>query len=400
MRSSNGLLILAALLVGCRSPGASDFTPTTADASRKHAAVPDDSPFEQPATRLAASEEEAAAHPEFAESANVTTALNVPKTAESKSKDIEGTDVIATVNGAPIFASDVLAPYEAKLEQFRDQAPPAEYRKLVASLIRRDLNQQVERQLLVEAMRATLDKEQMEGLDEQLERLFADETKRLQRQYGVHTKIELEQKLQELGTSLDKHNDNMAKQAMAMQYLQTKARASTHISRQEMLDYYREHQDAFRKTGRVKWQQIQVSHSKHGGKTESLETLDKAVEQLRQGKSFEEVARQYSDGPTATDGGTWEWTDVGSFADGRIERALFELPVGTISQVLADDNTFQIVRAAEREDGGPTPFEDVQEAIKRALRKKADAEATQRVLAELRKTAIIETVFEDEGPAK
>lgn len=49
------------------------------------------------------------------------------------------------------------------------------------------------------------------------------------------------------------------------------------------------------------------------------------------GRSFEEVAKGRSEGPTASSGGAFDWTSKGNLTSASLDEAIFSLPVGQLS---------------------------------------------------------------------
>lgn len=314
-------------------------------------------------------------------------------------EEIADSQVVATVNGAPIFAAEVLQPYRVQLDEARRKMPEAEYHRLRRHLIARDLSRRIERTLLIETLRETLAPEQVKQLQGQLELMFEREVERLKKQYQVNTKVGLERELRRRGDSLERIRDEVINNQMAREYLAAKAEVKQDITRRDMLEYYQQHLDEYATPARVKWRQIVVSFARHGGQDAARRVLDQAIVELEGGAEFADVARKYSDGPTAEDGGRWDWTQTGSLADEEIENALFSLPVGAISRVFTGEDNFQLVLVTEREAAGHTPFETLQDDIKRTLQEESQREATQKVMQELMETAVIRTIFDRRSDA-
>src|SRR5206468_1856648 len=86
------------------------------------------------------------------------------------------------------------------------------------------------------------------------------------------------------------------------------------------------------------------------------------------GTPLAEVAKVRSQGATAGKGGQWEWTAQGSLRSTVLDRAIFSLPVGAMSQIVEDDDGYHIVRVLQRKAGGRTPFLEAQVEIKKQLR--------------------------------
>lgn len=309
-------------------------------------------------------------------------------------ESLDGSQVVATVNGDPIFDSEVLERYGLQLDRAARELPPEQNQNLRKQLIQRDLQGYVDRKLLVQTLRSRLKKEQAEMLDGHLNGLFEKEVERLKGEMGVNTRYEVEQELAKQGTSLENLRNSFANQRMAMEYLGAKANDIPEPTRPELLKYYDENISEYTIPAQVKWQQIVVSYSKRGGKQSALRVLEKLIDELKAGADFAETARKYSDGVTAASGGEWDWTQKGSLADKRAEKALFELPEGTISQVFVGDKEYQLVHVVSRREQKLIPFTKVQTEIKDKIKKVKRQEATKKVLEELYANAVVETVFD------
>jgi parvulin-like peptidyl-prolyl isomerase len=309
-----------------------------------------------------------------------------------------GSQTVAVVNGTPILASDVLERYSAQLGQARDKATPEEFDKLRMQLIRRDLNGHIERTLLAQALRSTIPADRMSVLDEFIDKMFEERLAQLKAEAGVTSTVELDELLKKENTSVVNLKSTFATERLAMEYLASKSKVETRIGRRELLEYYEAHKDEdYFVPGRVRWQQIQLSYSKWGDKPETYGVLRKVIEELRAGADFGDVARRYSDGPRASEGGHWDWTQKGSLADKQVEQALFGLPVGRISQYLEGDSAIQIVKITARTEDAYKPFEDVQAEIKTKLEEEARRAAARQVIEELQQNAVVMTIFDHEG---
>jgi parvulin-like peptidyl-prolyl isomerase len=119
--------------------------------------------------------------------------------------------------------------------------------------------------------------------------------------------------------------------------------------------------------------------------------------QVRAGAAFGEVARAMSDGPTASDGGTRNWTHKGSLVCEELDRALFGLPVGQLSPIIESADGLHIIRVIERDPGGRVPFVEAQAEIRPKLRQQRASERLQNYIAGLRQEIPVWTVFDQQG---
>ncbi len=211
---------------------------------------------------------------------------------------------------------------------------------------------------------------------------------------------ELDLKLQKDGTSLDQLRKTFGTQQLAMQYLATESEVHVELGRVDLLKYYHENIEKFTHPAQVKWQELRISFDKNGGRNGAIGKLNQAVTELQQGKDFAEVARKYSDGATASNGGHWEWTRQGSLADSKVDQLLFSMKKGQISAVVESPGHFQVLKVTDRKDASVTPFEQVQQNIQSEIIKKKRKEKTAQVIERLKESADIETIFDNDPELK
>lgn len=311
---------------------------------------------------------------------------------------LSGSQTVAIVNGSPILASEILEPYGAQLTVAKEKLPPEKYEEARLMLIKKDLDRHIERKMLADGLKNMLKKEQIDMLNSFINQAFEKEVARMMTEAGVNTRLELDEELRKQHTTLANLKTNFANQRMAMEFLGTKIESDIEPGRPELLAYYNEHHEDYYIPPRVKWQQIAVDFNKHGGREGAQKRLDEIIAKMQptRGANFTEVATELSDGPTAANGGRWEWTKKGSVADNRIDQALFELPEGMPSQVFESPDSFSIVLVNQRDGGIYRPFDEVQDEIKEAMQKDRKKLAAKEFIADMLAKAEITTIFDEE----
>src|SRR5579864_5512464 len=90
------------------------------------------------------------------------------------------------------------------------------------------------------------------------------------------------------------------------------------------------------------------------------------LKQLRAGASFDDIAKKYSDGPSAADGGT-----LGTFERGKLAKELedrtFAMKSGEITDVIRVKQGYTILRVDDHQAAGVPPMKDVLPKIQDAL---------------------------------
>ena len=388
-----GLLALLLVVAGCRStPNApkSELVDRLKKTSRKDTNVPPRH------TEVATDAAQKRGKTGVAEDSISLTEFEIGN-AQNEAVELSGATVVARVNATPIFAEDVLEPFAPGLAKAANEIPPAELNKLRARIIKENLGPHIEKAALVGAMRQSLKKEELEKLDEQLDKIWNEqEIESLQQRYKVGSRVELERLLEQQSTTLGNLKTGFKSREIAMYYMGQKTKAAGKLGPRELRAWYDEHIDQFKIEEKSRWQQIQVSHKKNGGRNGSLTSFNQAIEALKAGQDFADVAKEFSDGPNADEGGFWDWTVAGSLANPKINRALAELEEGRISSPIDTGDAWVLVKVIERTEAGYRPFEDVQTEIKGMLQNTNRREAADTAIRELMETANIWTIFDQE----
>ena len=316
-------------------------------------------------------------------------------------EQLADSQVVARVNSEPILAGEILERYAPKLREVRSQATPEQIAEIRKSIIQRDIQLHIESKLLVSSLRQSIPKKNLKLLDDHIEGLFNKELERLKKELKVQSHRELVEKLAEQGTSLETLRDAFANQRMAVEYLAAKSKPTEKVSRQDLLSFYEEHRKDYTKPARVKWQEIKIPFAKHGGKEKTRILVSTILSELSRNASFSDLAKKHSDGATSTAGGHWGWIQKGSLANTKLEKEMFTLPLPELEEHLVEnESNFQIVRVVDREDSFLTPFQEVQEEIRKKLTLQSRKEMAKKVVEDLKKNADIWTIFDTPDTAE
>jgi len=311
-------------------------------------------------------------------------------------ESLPSAQVIAVVGPEAILASDLMGRYKAYVEAQASGAPASvlaqQREELIASL-----KNMVEAKLLYVDAIKTIPADAQKDIEQQINASF-DETqvKDLMERTKTKTTAELDAKLHEYGTSLERRRRAFFELQLGRLWLQqqTKKEGDDDIQFTAMWDYYQKHIHDYDYTAKARWEELMVRFDRFATKAEAYPALCEMGNQVLHGAPFGEVAKARSQGPTADQGGLRDWTTKGSLRSDVLDRALFGLPVGAMSQILEDEFGYHIIRVVERKEAGRTSFPDAQPAIKKKLKEeKAKAEADE-YLAKLRSRTPVSTIFD------
>lgn len=190
---------------------------------------------------------------------------------------------------------------------------------------------------------------------------------------GIPSLEVLDQFFRERGSSLAEYRDSIKEQMIQRNLLQQFVYSKITLLTPEVEAYYQENAHLFAEPGEVKLAEI-LFLTEGKDKAQVRAVAQQVVDRLKNGEDFEELAKEFSEGPTASRGG-----NIGSFTKGsmneELEQVVFTEPVGSISDILEADYGFQIVKILERQEESLKPIDDVRPQISEALyQQKADPE--------------------------
>jgi len=293
-----------------------------------------------------------------------------------------------------ILASEVLP----AAEEMAARIPEAEREFARKAFAVKLLRGHIETKLIYQDALRTIPAERLPEIEKQIGEHFEKEEvpKRIEKA-GVGSRRELDEKLQSLGTSLERTKRAFVQRMLAMQWLRQQNDLDPDISYDEMLDYYEKHLADFETPARARWEHLTVRIPRYTDGSEAYNKLAHMGNQLIEGVPMTDVLAAQPDGTPECQGGAQGWITKGSLEVSKtVEEAIFGLPVGRFSRIFQDKDGFHIVRVLEREGAERTPFHEAQAEIREKLRELRRQEQVEAYLARLREQIPVWTVFDDD----
>lgn len=309
--------------------------------------------------------------------------------------EFEGTSIMARVGSEVILASEVIGFVNDILKT--NNIPPEQADQYRDQLSKQRLDMLVDTKLILMDLKKTVPAENLKRLEETVAEEFEkNELKNRLQKTKLETRAQLDSYYRDLGTSLEREKRAFVERILAEQWIRQQVTREEEVTHAEMLSYYRQNLEDYKVDARCRWEQLSIRFGRSRTKEEAYAQLAHLGNQLLQGASFEQLASQYSEGPTADEGGQYDWTTQGSLVSDVLDKALFALPVGQLSPILEDRNEFHIIRVHERTPAGYTPFLEAQVEIKNKIRDERFRQQSQAYLAKVRQSATVTTIYDDD----
>jgi parvulin-like peptidyl-prolyl isomerase len=322
-------------------------------------------------------------------------------------------EIVAYVGNECIQANEVLpfvnqriALFLSKAPEGFDQLPPAEKEDQInqgrKAIMKQAIEETIKIKLLLSEVRRKIPADMWNKHEEQVRKYFnANEIKPMMAQYKASSIIDLDKKLREQGSSLESNRTSYIERQMALSWLAQQIKDEVQeVTHEQMLHYYREHQSEWETPARARWEQLTVKFQNYDSKAAAHDALARWGNEVFRGAPFASVAKAHSQDPLAEEGGAHDWVGQGSLRSTVLDEALFKLPVGTLSQIIEDDDCYYIIRVVERADAKRTPFNEVQPEIKKILQNGDKDQQRNTYLAKLRERVPVMTIFDEDFVAR
>lgn len=202
----------------------------------------------------------------------------------------------------------------------------------------------------------------------------------------------LEQALAQQGMDRAAYRKAVKRDLESMRILSVKVRNRVKVTDEDVKNYWQTHPREF-----TAGEEAHVRHiflaapttASAEDEARARTTAEKALQRVRAGEDFATVARQLSQGPSAAEGGELGWIKRGTIQPD-IEKAVFGLQAGQVSDVVRTRTGYQILQVLARRGGGVRPLDEVKDEIRdRLVNEQSDNYRTQ-FIAELRKDAVVD----------
>lgn len=193
------------------------------------------------------------------------------------------------------------------------------------------------------------------------------------------------------GLTLEQYRRQLRSELLVAKLVNREVRSTVVISPEETRLYYDQHPEEFALPERVKLRQIFFA-SPSANAEDHADTRAKAqtvLEQLKNGADFDQMARRYSNGPEAKEGGELGWFTPGTLM-AQLDRVAFTLQDGQISDLIESPQGWHILKMEAREGHRQQTFEQAQEKVHALLMEQRTQQRYEEWFLELRRNAYVD----------
>ncbi len=287
--------------------------------------------------------------------------------------------VVARVNDQIITRSDIER-NETQLEQEAQQSKmsPADYTVAQHDLLR----DMIDEQLLIskaKEMGLNADADVIRRLDE------------IRKQNKLDSLDDLEKAARSQGVNFEDFKAQIRNQILKQEVVRDEVGRKLQLSESDENKYYAAHLKEFEQPEQIHLSEILIPLPETATQDQIAQAEAKANDvksKVMQGGDFADLAKKYSGGPTAAQGG-----ELGAYKKGALPQVLedqtYPLKVGESSQPIRTRQGYVILKVTGHDLAGPAPLKDVEPQIQEALYTQAIQPALRAYLTKLREESYV-----------
>ncbi len=301
------------------------------------------------------------------------------ETSDSAEADKVENKIIAIVNNDVITEAELDVAITAAISDLEKEYSGAELETKIAE-VRGDLmNTLIEdRLILQEAKRRGVIVD-----DTEIEERFKDVKSRFP------SEEEFEEEIERAGLRIDilkeKYKDNI----MMAKLVTHEVKDKVVVTPSEIDEYYKKHKDEIKAPESVHVKAIMIQFDENTTESLAKQKADDILRLIKEGRDFSDLAKQYSQGPKAAEGGDLGFVEKGEMRE-EFNKVIFNLRPGDVSQPIKTDTGYYIFKAEEKKDAYMRPLSEVRDNIENIMfREKAQVKYKEWI-AKLKRDAFIQ----------
>ena len=308
-------------------------------------------------------------------------------------------EIIARVNNEIVTRSEYIRSRD-QVKQEVQQQDPSNADRAFAEKQRDVLRDLIDQQLLLQKgkdLGITGDTELIKRLDE------------MRKQMNLETMEDLEKAAEAQGASYEDFKQNLRNQIVTQRVIGQEVGSKLAMNKEEEKKFYEAHRAEMEQPEQVRLSEILIAPKTptkpapsadakpdppSEAETEAALNAAQAkaqdvLDQLHKGAKFADLAKKYSDGPSAKDGGDLSYFKRGTLSK-ELEDKVFALKAGDVTDVIRTKQGYVILQAVEHQMAGIPTMKEIEPRIQDALYMQKLQPALRAYLTTLREEAFID----------
>jgi len=286
----------------------------------------------------------------------------LPSGARAQTKAVVVEEIIARVNNDVITMSDYQKADEQLREEVAHDCQGCPQDKLMAEF--KDQQKDLLRGLIDQSLMVQRAKDMGISVESDVIKRLDD----VRKQNGLASLEDLEKAVESSGLAWEDYKTTIRNGLLTQEVVRREVGSHINIPGDEVKKYYDAHPQEFTRPEQVVLSEIFLSTE--GKSPEEIASVQRKAEDLRnrvmKGDDFNEIAKRYSEGSTAKDGG-----DLGTFKQSelapQLEEVVFKMDKGQITDVIQTKTGFEVLKVENHYKAGLQPVDKVENEIMNRL---------------------------------
>jgi peptidyl-prolyl cis-trans isomerase SurA len=229
----------------------------------------------------------------------------------------------------------------------------------------------------------------------------------IRKQMHAESMEDVEKAAQAQGVSFEEFKQNLKNSVVTQRVIGEEVGGHISVSQQEMQQFYDQHKSQMERPEQVRLSEILIStQNPAAAKTPSGDAAlpqspstdmvaqaqakaNDVYKQLQAGAKFADLAKKFSNGPTAANGGDLEYFKRGVLSK-ELEDKVFAMKPGQYTEPVRTNQGFVILEVTEYQPAGIPPLKDIQDQVHQRIYMEKMQPALREYLTKLREDAYID----------
>ncbi len=285
-------------------------------------------------------------------------ALVVPTDARAQSKGIVVEEIVARVNNDAITLSDLQKADQSLHEEIAHDCQGCSPDKV------EEVYKEKQKDLLRDLIDQALLTERGKDLGISVETDVIKRLDELRKQNNLASMEDMEKEVEKQGMGWEDLKTQIRNNLLTQEVIRREVGSHINIPSDEVKKYYDDHQKDFVRPEQVVLYEIFLSTA--GKSPEEVASVERKADDLRnrvvKGEEFNEIAKHFSEGSTAKDGGL-----LGTFERGQLDKQLedvvFKMNKDQITDVIQTKSGFEVLKVEAHFEAGLQPQDKVENEI-------------------------------------
>jgi len=282
--------------------------------------------------------------------------LTPQASAQAKGTVIE--EIVARVNNGAITLSDIQKAEQSMHEEIAHDCQGCASEKVD------DIYKEKQKDLLRDLIDQALLVERAKDMGISVETEVIKRLDEIRKQNNLGSMEEFEKAVESQGMGWEDFKAQIRNSLLTQEVIRREVGSHISIPSEDVKKYYEEHQKEFIRPEQVVLAEIFLSTE--GKSPEEMASVEKKADDLRnrvvKGEDFNEIAKHFSEGSTAKDGGV-----LGTFEHGQLSKQLedivFKMDKGHMTDVIQTKTGFEVLRVEAHFQAGLQPLDKVENEI-------------------------------------